>query len=93
MNKIIKKPLITEKATAAQEKFNRYSFIVDLKANKNMIKSEIENIYNVKIVDIKTSILPGKSKRFGKSVKKTSKHKKASVVLERGQEIKFFTGV
>jgi len=93
MKSIILKPLITEKATLAQEKHNRYSFIVDLKANKNVLRSEIEATYNVKVVDIKTSILPGKVKRVGKSVKKTSKTKKAFVTLEAGQEIKYFTGV
>ena len=93
MKSIILKPLITEKATLAQEKHNRYSFIVDLKANKNVLRNEIETAYNVKVVDIKTSILPGKVKRVGKSIKKTSKTKKAFVTLEAGQEIKYFTGV
>lgn len=93
MKSIILKPLITEKATLAQEKHNRYSFIVDLKANKNVLRNEIETTYNVKVVDIKTSILPGKVKRVGKSIKKTSKTKKAFVTLEAGQEIKYFTGV
>lgn len=93
MKSIILKPLITEKATLAQEKHNRYSFIVDLKANKNVLRNEIETIYNVKVVDIKTSILPGKVKRVGKSIKKSSRTKKAFVTLEAGQEIKYFTGV
>ena len=93
MKNIIIKPLITEKATLAQEKHNRYSFVVNLKSNKNILKNEIETLYNVKVVSIKTSILPGKVKRVGKSVKKTSKIKKAFVTLDAGQEIKFFTGV
>jgi len=93
MRNLIIKPLITEKATVAQEKHNRYSFLVDLKSNKHSLKNEIENFYNVKVLDIKTSILPGKVKRVGKSIKKSSKTKKAFVTLAAGQEIKFFTGV
>ena len=93
MKNTILKPLITEKATAAQENFNRYSFVVDRKANKHTIKLEIESLYNVKVNSIKTVIMPGKTKRYGKNVKKTSKFKKAFVTVESGQEIKFFTGV
>ena len=93
MKNIIKKPIITEKATTSQDKFNRYTFAVCLSANKYVIKNEIENAYNVKVLDVKTSVLPGKIKRYGKSIKKTSKVKKAFVTIESGQEIKFFTGV
>ena len=93
MKSIIEKPLITEKATLIQERSNRYTFKVALNANKNSIKSEIESFYNVKVLNVKTSILPGKVKRVGKNVKKTSKSKKALVTLAAGQEIKFFTGV
>ena len=93
MKNIIIKPLITEKATLAQEKHNRYTFLVNLNAGKIVIKNEIENMYNVKVLSIKTSILPGKVKRVGKSLKKSSKAKRAFVTLESGQEIKFFTGV
>ena len=93
MKNLILKPLITEKATSSQERYNRYSFIVSLGANKNALKQEIENLYNVKVLNVKTSIMPGKVKRLGKSIKKTSKTKKAFVTVEAGQEIKFFTGV
>ena len=93
MKTVIEKPLITEKATLIQERSNRYTFKVALDANKNSIKSEIESFYNVKVLNVKTSILPGKVKRVGKNVKKTSKSKKALVTLAAGQEIKFFTGV
>ena len=54
---VIKKPLITEKASIIGEHTNRYGFYVDLKANKNHIKSAIESLYNVKVLNIKTSIL------------------------------------
>jgi len=93
LEEIIKKPLITEKASAISEKFNRFGFKVDVKANKHQIKQAVESLYDVKVLDIKTSITPGKLKRAGKSVKKSSKIKKAYVQLEKGQKIEFFKGV
>lgn len=75
------------------ERTNRYGFQVALKANKNQIKMAVEKLYNVKVLNVKTSINPGKLKRTGRSVKKTSKIKKAFVQLGEGQKIEFFKGV
>jgi len=93
LESVVVKPLITEKATTGTEKFNRYGFQVNLKSNKNQIKMAIEKLYDVKVLNIKTSILPGKMKRMGKSIAKTSKTKKAFVQLEEGQKIEFFKGI
>lgn len=93
LEEVIKKPLITEKSSIIGEHTNRYGFYVDLKSNKNQIKSAIESLYNVKVLNVKTSILPGKSKKTGKGVSKTSKRKKAFVQLAEGQKIEFFKGV
>jgi len=90
---ILKKPLITEKTSILGEKSNKYGFIVDLKANKNQIKNAVETLYDVKVVSIRTSILPGKLKRAGRFVKKTTKSKKAYIELAEGQKIEFFKGV
>lgn len=90
---VLKKPLITEKTSIIGEASNKYGFIVDLKANKNQIKSAIETLYDVKVVSVRTSILPGKLKRAGRFVKKTSKTKKAYIELAEGQKIEFFKGV
>jgi len=93
LESVVVKPLITEKATTGTEKFNRYGLQVNLKSNKNQIKMAIEKLYDVKVLNIKTSILPGKMKRMGKSIAKTSKTKKAFVQLEEGQKIEFFKGI
>ena len=90
---ILKKQLITEKTSILGEKSNKYGFIVDLKANKNQIKNAVETLYDVKVVSIRTSILPGKLKRAGRFVKKTTKSKKAYIELAEGQKIEFFKGV
>lgn len=93
LEQIIIRPLITEKTAVATEKFNRFGFEVLLKSNKNQIKAAVEKLYDVKVIDVTTSIKPGKAKRFGKFVKKTSKVKKALVTLKEGQKIEFFKGV
>lgn len=93
LENILKKALITEKTSAVSEKLNRYGFMVDLKSNKHQIKEAVETFYNVKVLNVKTSILPGKVKRKGKSTTKSSKTKKAFVQLKEGQKIEFFKGV
>jgi large subunit ribosomal protein L23 len=90
---VLKKPLITEKTSIIGEQANKYGFMVNLKANKNQIKTAVETLYDVKVLSVKTSILPGKMKRAGKFVKKSSKTKKAYVQLAEGQKIEFFKGV
>jgi len=96
MKSIIKKPIITEKATQAGEKFNRFAFQVDKKANKIEIKKAVEKLYNVSVTDVRTMNYGG-----GKSsVKYTNKGiveqpnnpwKKAVVTVADGETIDLFT--
>lgn len=92
---IIKKPIITEKATGASEKFNRFTFAVDKKANKIEIKNAVENMYGVSITEVRTMNYGG-----GKSsvkytnkgiVEQSSKQwKKAIVTVADGETIDLF---
>lgn len=93
LEEIILKPIITEKATRFGEKTNRYGFQVRSTANKNQIKKAVEKLYDVKVLNVKTNITPGKLKRAGKGVKKSPEIKKAYVQLSEGQKIEFFKGV
>ncbi len=93
IDQVIVKPLLTEKTSMQTETFNRYAFVVDLKSNKNQIKSAIEKLFDVKVLNVKTTILPGKLKRFGRQTKKTNKVKKAYVQIEKGQKIEFFKDI
>ena len=93
LNELILKPLITEKISLGSETLNRYGFVVELKANKNQIKQAIESFYDVKVVSVRTAVVPGKTKRTSKSYKKTSSYKKAIVDLAKGQKIEFFKGI
>ena len=53
---IIKKPVITEKMTLESEKFNRYAFVVDRKANKIQIRKAVEQQYDVVVDSVRTMV-------------------------------------
>ncbi len=93
LENVLVKPLLTEKSSKETETFNRYAFVVNVKSNKNQIKSAVEKFFDVKVVSVRTSVLPGKTKRAGKGYKKTASQKKAYVQLQDGQKIEFFKGI
>jgi large subunit ribosomal protein L23 len=86
---VIKKPLITEKGSMAQQLYNQYFFAVDRLATKYDIRNAVEELFKVKVSDVKTMLVPGKYKRVGKHVGKASDWKKAVVTLAEGQRIDF----
>ena len=95
---IIIKPIVTEKQTAITEKFpNRYGFRVSPDANKLEIKSEIEALYNVTVLDVNTMRYQGKNKsRYTKSglIKgRRNAFKKAIVTLKEGDTIDFYSNI
>jgi len=90
---LIIKPLITEKSSLLSETAPRYVFKVRKDANKYQIKEAIEKFYDVRVLSVRTSTIPGKVKRTSKSFKKTPSYKKAIIDLAAGQKIEFFKGV
>lgn len=90
VTKVIKYPIITDKATRLLEK-NQYSFVVDRYASKPMIKKEIEALFEVTVTDLNTCRLPRKKKRVGKFVGWKPQYKKAIVTLKAGNSINLFT--
>ena len=60
---VIRKPIITEKATMASEN-NAVVFEVNIDANKPQIKEAVETLFNVKVKAVNTTITKGKVKRF-----------------------------
>ena len=87
---IIKKPLLSEKSYATISD-KKYTFIVDLNANKIQIKQAIEEIFKVKVSSVNTMHLAGKNKRRGLTYGKTAKAKRAIVTLtEDSKTIEFF---
>jgi large subunit ribosomal protein L23 len=89
---IIKRPIDTEKLDRMRDRENKFSFEIDIKANKTEIKQAIEGLFKVKVVDIKTSIVRGKYRRIGRSEGKRPNWKKAIVTLKEGDAISLFEG-
>ncbi len=86
---VIRKPIITEKATNAIE-INQYTFEVDHRAEKPDIKSAVESLFNVKVISVNTMNPPRRTRRVGKFAGKRSQVKKAIVRLAEGDSIKLF---
>ena len=86
---IIKRPIITEKSALLAEKAV-YTFEVAKDANKVEIKKAIEEIFEVKVVAIRTVNVHRKAKRMQRYEGFKSAYKKAVVRLEPGQTIKAF---
>ncbi len=89
---IILKPVVTEK-TMNLLADNKYTFVVDKRANKTEIKNAIQAIFNVKVEKVNTMIIKGKPKRMGRFEGKRPDRKKAVVTLKEGQKIKIFDGM
>lgn len=84
---LIRRPILTEKATRLMEE-NKYSFNVVLQATKPEIKAAIEDLFQVKVVQVNTLRLPRKKRRVGKFVGFKSQYKRAIVTLAPGDEEK-----
>ncbi|TDQ30039.1 50S ribosomal protein L23 [Tenacibaculum caenipelagi] len=94
---ILIKPIITEKATNDSELNNRYTFVVNKKANKLEIKGAVEATYGVAIESVKTMNYPAlrKTKYTKKGLVSglTSGYKKAIVQLAEGETIDFYNNL
>ena len=88
---IIRRPIIlTEKSTRLREKRNQVIFEVLRGANKIQIKSAIETLFKVGVVEVNTLNMRGKEKRMGRGYAKLRNWKKAIVTLKEGDAIQFF---
>jgi len=91
---VIKRPLyLTEKGARLREEQNKYTFEVDLEANKVQIKDAVETLFKVTVDDVHTLIMRGHMRRMGRGYAKTQNWKKAVVTLREGETIDFFEGV
>lgn len=77
---IIRRPVITEKSMAAMGE-RKYTFVVDIHADKTEIKEAVEKIFGVKVQNICTIKMLGKEKRVGVHLGKRADWKKAVVTL------------
>ena len=86
---VIRRPLITEKATRALE-LNQYIFEVDHRAAKPDIKAAVESLFDVKVVGVSTMNPPRRTRRVGRFAGKRAQIKKAVVRLAEGNTIQLF---
>jgi len=89
---VIRKPVITEKATMASE-HGAVVFQVDIAANKPQIKEAVEALFGVKVKAVNTVVTKGKVKRFRGRPGVRNDVKKAYVTLEEGNTIDVTSGL
>ncbi|MGH1392725.1 MAG: 50S ribosomal protein L23 [Trichormus sp.] len=80
---LIRRPIVTEKATILMEQ-NKYTFEVVPKADKTQIKAAIEDLFQVKVVKVNTTLPPRRKKRVGKFIGFKPQYKKAIVTVAAG---------
>jgi len=93
LRKVIKRPLITEKGTRLRDEQNKYLFEVAGSANKIQIKEAVEKLFNVRVVKVNVTWMPGKQKKMGRNVGYRPDWKKAIVTLAAGDKIDLFESV
>ncbi len=89
---VIRRPVITEKSTAASE-HNKVIFVVAQDATKPEIKAAVEGLFKVKVTAVNTLVRKGKTRRFRGIPGRLSDSKRAIVTLAEGQSIDVTTGL
>lgn len=94
---VLIKPVLSEKVNRLSEKYNRYTFIVNRKANKLQIKKAVEEFYGVGVEDVNTVIMPSKVKqrntKSGLLTGRKAAKKKAIVTVSEGDTIDLYGNV
>jgi large subunit ribosomal protein L23 len=89
---VIKRPLITEKATILAGD-HKYAFHVAKAANKKQIKEAVELAFSVSVTAVNTMNMHGKKHRMGRRISRAPDWKKAIVTLAEGDSIQLFEGI
>ena len=87
IHEVIKSPIVTEKAVAKKEAERTLCFEVASRANKTQVKAAVEQLFNVKVADVRTVNQVGKLRRRGRFSGYRSDWKKAYVRLKAGQKM------
>ncbi|HUP65615.1 MAG TPA: 50S ribosomal protein L23 [Thermoanaerobaculia bacterium] len=91
---IIRRPLVTEKSTGMKDTGNVIAFEVSPGANKIEVKKAVEELFKVKVAEVRLLNVRGKQKRLGRFVGKRRDWRKAYVRLAAGEKApEFFEGV
>ncbi len=89
-HQVILKPLVTEKGMHRSTRNNQYSFEINSLANKLDVKEAVEQLFDVKVLKVRTQNRLGKTRRFKFRTGVTKNWKKAIVTLDPEHRIDFF---
>jgi large subunit ribosomal protein L23 len=89
-HQVILQPLVTEKGTHQFTHHNQYPFQVNLWANKDQIKHAVQELFNVRVVKVRTQTRQGKQRRYRFRMGRLPNWKKAIVTLHEEDRIEFF---
>ena len=87
---LIKKAVVTEKASDDTAKRNAYHFRVPTNATKVELREAIERLFEVQVTSVNTLTVHGKVRRRGYTAGRKSDWKKAMVTVAEGQTIDIF---
>lgn len=87
---VVFRPLVTEKGTYLSESHNAYTFEVNRLASKGDVKKAVEELWNVRVVGVRTQNRRGKPRRHKRTFGYTNSWKKAIVKLHDEDRIAFF---
>jgi large subunit ribosomal protein L23 len=90
---VIKRPIVTEKGVAKKDNERTLCFEVAPNANKVLVKAAVEQLFKVKVDDVRTSNVDGKLRRRGKFSGYRSNWKKAYVRLKAGEKMPEYTDI
>lgn len=84
---IIRRPIVTEKGVTKKDSERTLCFEVAPEANKTQVKAAVEQLFKVKVEEVRTVSNAGKLRRRGRSTGYRSDWKKAYIRLKPGQKI------
>jgi large subunit ribosomal protein L23 len=91
---VLVRPAITEKSEMLAEKENKYTFIVDKRADKVQIKNAVQDMYDVTVKHVNTNIIPAKKKlkatKAGYVMGGKPAYKKAVITVSEGDFIDYY---
>lgn len=94
VREVLRRPLMTEKTNGQVDNLNQYSFEVDSRANKHMVKDAVESSFNVTVEKVRIVNVPAQlGQRGRRTVIKKKAWKKAIVTLKKGDNIPLIEGV
>jgi len=87
---VVLRPLVTEKGTHQSTRYNTYAFQVNPVATKDQIKAAVEELFHVRVEQVRTQNRRGKQRRFRNKMGNLPDWKKALVSLHAEDKIEFF---